>query len=81
MASLVDGHAVSILYVNYRGEEAIRHVIPYENGLRFGANEWHKEPQYLLRVYDLDKREDREFAMSGVKMWDIKGEPDVAKKQ
>ena len=71
MASVPEGQVVTVVYENYRSETSTRRVIPYENGFRFGANEWHKQPQYLLKVYDLEKRADRELAMSGVRKWDV----------
>lgn len=52
---------LSFLYVNYRGESSIRNVNP--RGVRFGTSEWHKEPQWLMEAWDLDRREKREFAM------------------
>jgi hypothetical protein len=52
---------VSFDYVNYRGEKSRRNVTPLE--LRFHSNEYHKEPQFLLRAIDVDKGEEREFAV------------------
>lgn len=63
------GAVATVVYVNYRGEESVRHIIPYQNSLRYGVSEWHKTPGYLLKVHDVDKGEDREFAMSGIKKW------------
>lgn len=60
---------VDIQYTNYRGETATRRIIPDERGLRFGANQWHTEPQWLLAAWDVDKQAYREFAMSGIMSW------------
>lgn len=60
---------VKILYTNWRGEQAIRTIVPAEGGLYFGANEWHPEPQWLLEALDVDKRQTRQFALSGIKAW------------
>ena len=49
------------LYRNWRGETAIRNIIP--TSIRYGATEWHKEPQWLLVGMDVDKGEEREFAL------------------
>lgn len=65
----IRGPAAKLLYVNYRGEPAYRHVLLYENGLRYGTSEWHKTPQYLLRVHDIEKGADREFAVKDIKEW------------
>lgn len=48
-------------YTNYRGEKSVRHV--HVINLRWGATEWHPEPQWLLKAYDLDKGAVREFAV------------------
>ena len=51
-------------YRNYKGEVRDRTVTPL--GVRFGATEWHPEPQWLLRAFDHDKQAEREFAMAGI---------------
>lgn len=58
---------VDIDYTNWRGERAIRRIIPID--LHFDANQWHPEPQWLLLAYDVEKDADREFAMSGIHSW------------
>ena len=67
--AIIDGPAVRFRYVNYKGEESIRTVFIYEGGIRYGASEWHKTPQYLLLAYDTEKHADREFAMKDIKEW------------
>lgn len=51
-------------YRNYRGQEGYRRVRPL--GIRFGTNEWHTDPQWLLLAIDLEKDAEREFAMCGI---------------
>jgi len=51
-------------YRNHRGVSGVRRVQPI--GVRFGTTEWHPEPQWLLRAFDLDKDAEREFAMSEI---------------
>jgi hypothetical protein len=53
---------VSVYYRNYRGESASRRVTPLR--VRFGTTEHHKEPQFLLEVFDHDKRAARTFALA-----------------
>lgn len=48
-------------YRNHRGEVGERRVIP--NGLVFGSTQWHPEMQWLLRGFDLDRNDDRDFAI------------------
>ena len=58
---------VAILYTNYRGETALRRVIPQR--LWFGATSWHPEEGWLLDAIDVEKGELRSFAMKDVKAW------------
>jgi len=55
---------VAFAYRNWRGEVSERHVRII--GIRFGSSEWHPEPQLLLRAFDLDKGEEREFAVNDI---------------
>ena len=59
--------AVKIVYTNYKGETGIRSVIP--QCIIFDCNEWHKEPQWLMTAYDLEKEADRTFALKDIKSW------------
>lgn len=58
---------VRILYTNYRGETALRAIIPER--LYFGSTEWHPEPQWLLEATDVEKDQSRSFAMKDVRAW------------
>jgi len=51
-------------YRNHRGEIGMRAARPL--GLRFGSTDWHPEPQWLLRAFDLDKQAEREFAVKDI---------------
>jgi hypothetical protein len=55
---------LTFVYTNWRGKTATRRVLPVS--LRYGATEWHPEPQWLLLARDLDKDEDREFAVKDI---------------
>jgi len=57
--------AIHIDYVNWKDERELRHVIPIK--LWWGHTEWHKENQWLLTVWDLDKQAQRDYALSGFK--------------
>lgn len=54
-------------YVNWKGEREPRNIIPRR--IFFGSNEWHKESQYLLEAWDMDKEAMRTFALSGIIKW------------
>ena len=58
---------VRILYTNWRGETAVRRILPKE--IIFSSNEWHKEKQWLLIAQDLDKEAERSFAMKDIRSW------------
>lgn len=60
-------------YRNHRGELATRHVHPIM--VWFGSTEWHKEPQWLLKAYDLERKADRDFALTDVAFGDPKRIP------
>ena len=57
----------TILYKNWRGETAERHIIPLR--VWFGGTEWHKESQWLLRAKDMDKDAERDFALKDILEW------------
>lgn len=58
---------ILIRYTNYRGETALRRIIPIS--LRFGSTEWHPRPQWLLEAFDLDRRAERAFALKDILEW------------
>ncbi len=62
-----DKQAISIVYTNYKGRTAVRHVLP--KNLFFGSNEWHKEEQWLLLAMDLDEGEERTFSVKDIRCW------------
>lgn len=52
-------------YTNWRGETRQRSILP--RSLRYGATEWHKEPQWLLKAMDTESKEEREFTLKDFK--------------
>lgn len=60
-----EAEPLSVVYRNWRGETSTRRIVPLA-APRFGTSEWHKEPQWLLRALDVDKGEEREFAMNEI---------------
>ena len=58
---------VRILYTNYKGETAIRHIVPKE--IKFLASEWHPEEQWCLIAHDVEKDAERTFACNDIKAW------------
>jgi len=58
---------ISVRYKNYRGETSERKIIPLEISL--GKTEYHKETQWLLQVWDLDKEDYRTYALKDIEKW------------
>jgi len=58
---------VKILYTNYRGETAVRQIIPIK--IWFGKTDWHPEEGWLLDAYDIEKQAERSFSMKDIKAW------------
>lgn len=52
----------TVTYTNWKGETAKRRIVPI-GPPRFGSTEHHPEEQWLLPVYDVDKKAERVFAM------------------
>jgi predicted DNA-binding transcriptional regulator YafY len=64
---VVKERVVRILYTNYKGETAYRNIVP--DKIWFGATDWHKEPQWLLDAFDLEKEAVRNFALKDIQKW------------
>ena len=58
---------VEIVYTNWKGVTSIRHIIPKD--IFFGSTEWHKEEQWLMNAFDVDKQANRAFALKDIKSW------------
>lgn len=55
------GSPIDFDYVNWKGEKSHRRALI--KGFYFGNTEYHIENQWLLEAFDVDKNEDRVFAM------------------
>lgn len=55
---------VEFNYRNHRNEIATRHVRPIR--IWFGSTAWHRESQWFLEAFDLDKQATRDFAMANM---------------
>ena len=58
---------VKILYTNWKGKTSYRNIIP--KSIEFKSTEWHKEEQWILNAFDIDKKADRGFALKYIKEW------------
>ena len=68
--AILINRAVRVKYSNYRGEVAIRTVIPLE--LYWGQTEYHLEDQWLLKVWDVEKNAERVYAFKDIQEFGIK---------
>lgn len=59
-------------YVNWRGERAVRRIIPRK--LWHGETEHHAGPQWLLDAWDVEKAAERTFALADVRAWAADGD-------
>ncbi|KKQ36374.1 MAG: hypothetical protein US53_C0055G0005 [Candidatus Woesebacteria bacterium GW2011_GWA1_37_7] len=51
-------------YKNWEGKNAVRKVEPIK--IWFGKTQWHPKNQWFLKAKDLDKNEERDFALRDV---------------
>lgn len=61
------GSSWKIMYTNYRGVEALRHITIKD--VYVGSTIYHPQMQMLMRAYDHDKKEVRDFAVKDVQIW------------
>jgi predicted DNA-binding transcriptional regulator YafY len=57
------GRRLTFNYTNHRGETNTRRVECNGSPAFWGATGWHPEPQWLLDMFDLDRKAWRAFAM------------------
>jgi predicted DNA-binding transcriptional regulator YafY len=60
-----DKTEVEFYYTNWRGELALRTAIPIK--IWFGQTSWHPEEQWFIRAFDVDKGEERDFALVDIR--------------
>lgn len=64
---MLEEKIVKMVYRNWKGIEATRRVIPVYGGIYWRKSEFHPEKaQWILQVYDCDKRELRDFAFKDI---------------
>mgnify|MGYP001561727411 CR=1 FL=1 len=59
--------SIKLKYKNWRGEVGEREIIPIS--IYFGETDFHKEKQWLMKVYDLDKKDYRDYALKDIEEW------------
>lgn len=58
---------VVIDYTNWRGQRSLRRIRP--NHFYFGTTVWHPESGWLLNAKDMEKSEERVFAVKDIHNW------------
>ena len=58
---------VQIDYTNWEGVRSIRNIKP--KFIYFGHTKLHKEDQWILKAYDVDKQDWRRFPLSNIHEW------------
>lgn len=58
---------IRICYTNYKGETAIREIIPIK--IWYGSTDWHPEEGWLMDAYDINKKSERSFSIKDIKGW------------
>ncbi len=60
---------VKILYTNWKNETRYRKIMPIS--IEFKSTKWHSEEQWILNAIDIEKNEQRSFAIKDIKEWHI----------
>jgi predicted DNA-binding transcriptional regulator YafY len=55
---------IKIFYKNWKNVTSERNIIPVK--IWFGETEFHKEEQWFMEAFDLDKNEIRNFALKDI---------------
>jgi len=55
---------IKVKYKNYQGITSIRTIIPQQ--IHYGSTDYHKENQWLLDVWDVEKDAQRTYAMMDI---------------
>lgn len=56
---------LAVEYTNYRGETAIRTIVPQQ--IWYGSTEYHPEPQWLVTAFDVERAVGRDFALKDMR--------------
>lgn len=56
-----------VKYKNWKGETAVRKIIPLS--VFYGSTEYHKQEQWLMKVWDLEKGDYRTYALKDIQIW------------
>lgn len=60
-------HPIKVRYTNYRGETAVRTIVPLK--FEFGKTDYHPHDQWLVVVWDVDRNAQRLYALKDISQW------------
>lgn len=66
----MSSHPIKVRYTNYRGEIAMRTIVPIS--FYFGSTEYHKEEQWLVKLWDVERAAERIYALKEITEWFVK---------
>jgi predicted DNA-binding transcriptional regulator YafY len=64
---MTTNQVIRIVYTNYKGDTRVRQLQPIR--IHFSSTKWHPKPQWLLDALDLERNEERSFAIRDIKAW------------
>jgi len=70
ITAAMQSNPIKVLYTNYRGETAVRTIVPIN--FYFGKTEYHPEEQWLIRLWDVDRNAERIYALKEITEWHVK---------
>lgn len=56
-------------YKNWRGETSVRRVLPMK--IWYGKTDWHPDEQWFIKAIDVEKGEERDFALTDMNFADF----------
>ncbi|MBM3232810.1 WYL domain-containing protein [Candidatus Pacearchaeota archaeon] len=60
--------AICAVYTNWKGETSERRFVPLE--IYYGnLKPYHEQMQWLLKGWDMEKKDYRHYALAGIKKW------------
>jgi hypothetical protein len=58
---------IDVIYTNFRGEKRVRRIVPLH--IYFGKTKHHEYDQWLVCVNDVEKGEERVYALRDIEQW------------
>lgn len=69
--------SVRVLYINWRGEAAMRTIVPGDVYYDDEGDNWHPEPGWRMHAYDVEKEAFRDFDLAKMNFLGPASEPEA----